>query len=182
MPHSGPQMPNGVCLARKSQNAAGHNRLMPSSSVSTRPRPKPDSRVHRYWSKISSDYDPERRTQSSIQWTGDIIAADKPPAKIRSQDLKPKKISRALLSDHMEALYVALALLPLQAARQAIGALQVIQDVALGDLGLLDGQELHRRSPRGRRRLRATGGGLLPPRPGGLWQRHREPRHDPDRR
>lgn len=134
--------------------------------------------------KLSSDYDPEHRTESSIQWTGDIIAADKPPAKILSQDLKPEKISRALLSDHMEALYVALALQPLQAARRAIGALQVIQDVALGDLGLLDGQELHRRSPRGRRSLRAAGGGLSTPAPGrlGLWQRHREPRHDPDRR
>jgi hypothetical protein len=80
--------------------------------------PLPDSRLHRYWSKISSDYDPKRRTESSIQWTRDIIAADKPPAKIWSQDLKPEKIRRALLSDHMEALYVALALQPLQAARQ----------------------------------------------------------------
>jgi hypothetical protein len=62
--------------------------------------------------QVSSDYDPERRTESSIQWTGDIIAADKPPAKIWSQDLKPEKISRGLLSDHMEALYVALALQP----------------------------------------------------------------------
>ena len=121
--------------------------------------------MHRYWSKISSDYDPERRTESSIQWTGDVIAADKSPAKIWSQDLKPEKISRGLLSDHMHALYVALALQPLQAARQALGAPQVIQDVALGDLGLLDGQELHRRrSPRGRRSLRAAGGGLSTPR------------------
>lgn len=51
----------------------------------------------------------------------------------------------------MEALYVALALAPLQAARQAKGALQVILDIALDDLGLLDLQELHWRSPRGRR-------------------------------
>jgi hypothetical protein len=84
----------------------------------------------------------------------------------------------------MDALYVALALQPLQAARQALGAPQVIQDVALGDLGLLDDEELRRRSPRGRRSLRAAGGGLSTPAPGtlGLWQRHREPRHDPDRR
>jgi hypothetical protein len=116
---------------------------------------------------MSSDYDPERRTESSIQWAGDIIAADRPPAKIWSQDLKPEKISRALLSDHMEALYVALALQPLQAARQAIGALQVIQDVALGDLGLLDGQELFNALPAAGAVSARRAEECQPPRPGG---------------
>jgi hypothetical protein len=63
----------------------------------------------------SNEFNPERRTESAIQWTGDILAVEKASAekaagetaasKMWNQDLKLEKISRALLSDHMDHLY-----------------------------------------------------------------------------